>query len=237
MKRKIILTALLTIILIFGSCAENTNELQLTESNTTSAESSVIYENGKTTVKENSTVKAEKNTVFSTAQAVSKKVGKSTIKEQKITESEKNKSSNVCYITITCETINKNIESFSESKKNFLPESGVILKETSVKIDGGETVFDIIKKACKENSCSDKCKFCKASGIQIEYTYTPAFDNYYIEGIHQIYEKDCGMQSGWMYSVNGEFPNVGASSYKVKKNDKIVFAYTCDMGEDIGNIY
>lgn len=235
MKRKIILTVLLTIILIFGGCAENTNELTNTERGTNSAESSVIYESEKTTeTEEDTTAKIEETTAFSTTEA---KIGTSTTKKPKTTESEKTKSSNVCYITITCETINKNIDSFSESKKIFLPKRGVILKETSVEIDGGETVFDIIKKACKENTCSDKCKFCKANGIQIEYTYTPAFDNYYIEGIHQIYEKDCGMQSGWMYSVNGEFPNVGASSYKVKKNDKIIFAYTCDMGEDIGNIY
>ncbi len=237
MKKKIISAVLLTIILLFGGCAENTNKLPYTESNTNSTEASVVYESEKETVKENSTEKAEKITASSTTQTVPEKVNKTTTKEQKTDKSEKTTSGNVCYITIICESINKNINEFNESKKIFLPKSGVILKETSVEINGNETVFDVIKKACKENTCSDKCKFCKASGIQIEYTYTPAFDNYYIEGIHQIYEKDCGMQSGWMYSVNGEFPNVGVSSYKVKKGDKIVFAYTCDMGEDIGNTY
>ena len=95
----------------------------------------------------------------------------------------------------------------------------------------------MIKKACEENVCTDYCKYCKAGGVQIEYTYTPAFNNYYIEGIHQIYEKDCGTQSGWMYSVNGVFPDVGTSSYEVSTDDVIVFSFTCNMGEDIGNIY
>lgn len=143
----------------------------------------------------------------------------------------------VCFVTIICDTINKNQDMLKESKKAFVPSDGIILKDTPVEIDGDATAFDVIKKACSDNTCKANCKYCQRSGIQIEYTYTPAFANYYIEGIHQIYEKDCGKQSGWMYSVNGEFPNVGASSCSVKAGDKIVFAYTCDMGEDIGNIY
>lgn len=143
----------------------------------------------------------------------------------------------VCYVTIVCGTINNNIGSLKDSKKPFVPSDGIILNEAAVEVSQGDTAFDIIKKACKNNTCKAKCSYCKKGGIQIEYTYTPAFDNYYIEGIHQIYEKDCGTASGWMYSVNGIFPNVGVSSYSINPDDKLVFAYTCDMGEDIGNIY
>lgn len=142
-----------------------------------------------------------------------------------------------CFVTIVCDTINNNIDILKSSKKAFVPSDGIILKDVPVEVKDGETAFDVIKRACNENTCKANCKYCQKNGIQIEYTYTPAFDNYYIEGIHQIYEKDCGTQSGWMYSVNGEFPNVGTSSYSVKAGDKIVFAYTCDMGEDIGNSY
>ena len=81
------------------------------------------------------------------------------------------------------------------------------------------------------------CIYCQDRGIQLEYNYTPAFSNYYVEGIHQIYEKDCGTQSGWMYSVNGNFPDEGSSSYTVSSGDVIVFSFTCNMGEDIGNYY
>lgn len=144
---------------------------------------------------------------------------------------------NVCTVTIICGTINDNIDKLKNSKENFVPSDGIILKDVSVEVNDGETVFDVIKRACNENVCKNNCKYCQKSGVQIEYTYTPAFDNYYIEGIHQIYEKDCGTQSGWMYSVNGVFPNVGTSAYNIKAGDKIVFAYTCNMGEDIGNLY
>lgn len=147
------------------------------------------------------------------------------------------KKADVCYVTILCDRINDNITSLKDSKKVFVPSDGIILNEVSVEVSQGDSAFDIIKKACNENTCKAKCKYCQKSGIQIEYTYTPAFDNYYIEGIHQIYEKDCGTSSGWMYSVNGVFPTVGVSAYEIKPGDKIVFAYTCNMGEDIGNSY
>ena len=142
-----------------------------------------------------------------------------------------------CTVRIECGTIYDNISKLKSGKKAFLPASGVILDNVQVELSGGESAFDVIKKACEENVCTDSCKYCKASGVQIEYTYTPAFNNYYIEGIHQIYEKDCGTQSGWMYSVNGVFPDVGTSSYTVSPGDVIVFSFTCNMGEDIGNTY
>lgn len=142
-----------------------------------------------------------------------------------------------CTVRIECNTIYDNIGKLKSGKHAFLPISGVILDDVQVELNGGESAFDVIKKACEENVCTDNCKYCKANGVQIEYTYTPAFNNYYIEGIHQIYEKDCGTQSGWMYSVNGVFPDVGTSSYSVSPGDVIVFSFTCNMGEDIGNTY
>lgn len=71
--------------------------------------------------------------------------------------------------------------------------------------------------------------------IQIEYSYTPLYGSYYIEGINHLYEFDCGKQSGWMYKVNGWFPNYGCSSYKLEGGETIVWAYTCKgLGTDIG---
>lgn len=142
-----------------------------------------------------------------------------------------------CTVRIECKTIYDNIGKLKGGKKAFLPTNGIILDNVQVEFSGSESAFDVIKKACEENVCTDNCQYCKANGVQIEYTYTPAFNNYYIEGIHQIYEKDCGTQSGWMYSVNGAFPDVGTSSYTVSPGDVIVFAFTCNMGEDIGNSY
>ena len=35
------------------------------------------------------------------------------------------------------------------------------------------------------------------------------YNSVYIEGINNLYEFDCGELSGWMYKVNGWFPNYG----------------------------
>ena len=101
----------------------------------------------------------------------------------------------------------------------------------------GDTAFTVLRRACEQNVCTDNCQYCRSGGIQLEYVYTPGFETYYVEGIHQIYEKDCGVQSGWMFKVNGQFPLEGASSVSVKAGDRIVFCFTCDMGDDVGNHY
>lgn len=142
-----------------------------------------------------------------------------------------------CFVSIRCETIKDNLSSLKKGKEAFVPKSGVILDRAEVSFQNGESAFDVMKRACSENVCTDNCKYCQKSGIQLEYNFTPAFGTYYIEGIHQLYEKDCGSMSGWMFSVNGNFPTDGSSSYTVKPGDEIVFAYTCDMGDDIGNAY
>ncbi|MGN1443586.1 MAG: DUF4430 domain-containing protein [Acutalibacteraceae bacterium] len=162
----------------------------------------------------------------------SDKNGKNSTTTKKTVES-----TDICFVTIRCDTIKNNLSSLKKGKEIFVPKSGVILDHAKVECKSGESAFDVIKRACSENVCTDNCTYCRKGGIQLEYNFTPAFGTYYIEGIHQLYEKDCGSMSGWMFSVNGEFPTEGSSSYPVKPGDEIVFAYTCDMGDDIGNAY
>ena len=64
--------------------------------------------------------------------------------------------------------------------------------------------------------------------------YRGSGSNTYIEGINNLYEFDGGSNSGWMYSVNGVYPNYGVGSYKVKSSDVIKFNYTCNLGADLG---
>ena len=142
---------------------------------------------------------------------------------------------NTCTVRIECGTIYDNLQKLKAGKAAFVPKSGVILEDTAVTLQEGDTAFTVLKRACGEHVCTDNCRYCQAEGIQIEYNFTPVFETYYIEGIHQIYEKDCGAMSGWMFSVNGSFPEEGASSTAVSAGDRIVFCYTCDMGNDVGN--
>ena len=128
-----------------------------------------------------------------------------------------------CTITIRCDTILDNWDGLDPSKAGFVPDSGVILKKTQVGFYKGETVFDVLQRTCKEK------------GIQLEYSWTPMYNSYYIEGINHLYEFDCGPESGWMYKVNGWFPNYGCSSYALEGNETIVWCYTCvGLGADVG---
>ena len=130
-----------------------------------------------------------------------------------------------CTISIECSTILDHMEDLKETKKEFVPEDGWILKETQVSFKGGETAFDVLKKICGQQ------------GIHMASRYTPLYKSYYVEGINQLYEFDCGKNSGWMYSVNGKYPNYGSSSYELKDGDKIEWRYTCSLGSDVGDEY
>lgn len=127
-----------------------------------------------------------------------------------------------CTISIKCTSILDNLDALSAGKESYVPKNGIILSTSTVEFNEGATAYDILKRVCS------------AAGIQIEAAYTPAYGSYYVEGINHLYEFDCGDQSGWIYKVNGWSPNYGASQYKVKNGDSIVWGYTCKgMGSDV----
>ena len=95
-----------------------------------------------------------------------------------------------------------------------LPSDGVILDSVTVTCKKNETVLSALKRICKERNIAVESDF---SG--------------YVRGIAQLYEKDCGANSGWMYSVNGVFPGVGAGGYRLKEGDSVVWRYTCEYGD------
>lgn len=128
-----------------------------------------------------------------------------------------------CTIEIRCDTILNNMGDLKKGLDEFVPADGTILPTTTVTFTQGETVLDVLERVCTE------------WGIQLEYSWTPAYGSYYIEGINHLYEFSCGQQSGWMYKVNGWFPNYGCSKYILDDGDEIVWCYTCKgLGADVG---
>ncbi|MGE4353016.1 MAG: DUF4430 domain-containing protein [Oscillospiraceae bacterium] len=127
-----------------------------------------------------------------------------------------------CTIAIECTTILNNMDLLSEEKQELVPENGWVLSSVEVEFYDGETVFNVLQRTVKQY------------GIHMEYMNTPIYNSAYIEGIANLYEFDCGSLSGWMYSVNGLFPNYGCSRYQIQNGDNIAFIYTCDLGNDIG---
>ena len=112
-----------------------------------------------------------------------------------------------------------------EDKAELIPSDGWILGTVEMTFSEGESVFDVLQRACIEQ------------GIHMEYMNTPLTGRAYIEGIGNIYEFDAGSLSGWMYSVNGWFPNYGCSQYQLADGDVISWVYTCDLGNDVGGGY
>ena len=130
-----------------------------------------------------------------------------------------------CFIEIRCDNLLSQLDNMTKEKAAIVPADGTIIARTEVMLNGGETVFDVLRSVVRDQK------------IHFEYVDASAYNSVYIEGIANIYEYDCGPQSGWMYSVNGVFPGIGCSSYTLSDGDEIVFAYTCDMGADLGEEY
>jgi len=127
-----------------------------------------------------------------------------------------------CTFSIECSTILNNLNMLDSEKLEAVPSDGVILAKTTVTFYEGESVFDVLQRVCKEK------------GIHMESSWTPIYNSAYIEGIHNLYEFDCGELSGWMYRVNGWYPNYGCSRYQLKDGDVVEWRYTCDLGNDVG---
>ena len=132
--------------------------------------------------------------------------------------------SETIYLTIRCDTILDNWDNLDPSLKyeKYVPEDGVILARTEYVLRGGDTVYDVLDRAIRHNQ------------IQMECIYSQNYGSVYVQGINHLYEFSCGELSGWMYMVNGEFPNYGCSKYELKDGDEIVWCYTCDLGRDVG---
>lgn len=99
----------------------------------------------------------------------------------------------------------------------------IILESSLVELQANQTVFDILNQTTREN--------------KIHMDYSGRGGTIYIKGINNIYEHDMGAESGWMYSVNGEFPNTSCGSYVLEPGDVIEWRYTLNLGRDLGSSF
>lgn len=124
-------------------------------------------------------------------------------------------------ISIDCKNLAEDMSKLTKPElKKYIPEDGVILEPTEYRFKEGENVYDALESVCLAND------------IQLESSEDAVYKSRYIEGINYLYEKDGGKMSGWLFSVNGEVPNYGASKVKLKDGDEIRWFYTVDYAED-----
>ena len=124
-------------------------------------------------------------------------------------------------LSVTCAVLVGNT-ALDPEKAALVPDDGVIFPAASVEFYPGESVFNLLSREMRKN------------GIHMEFKSSAAYRTSYIEGIGNLYEFDAGELSGWMYRVNGSFPNKGCSSYLLSDGDTVEWVYTCDLGKDVG---
>ncbi|MEG0258798.1 MAG: DUF4430 domain-containing protein [Lysinibacillus sp.] len=136
------------------------------------------------------------------------------------------------YVTIAihAKTLLKNwnmLDPALQSEK-YVPKDGVILKTSKYELlSEDDTVWTVLSRAVKEHN------------IQMEYqgANENIYKSVYVEGINHLYEFSAGELSGWMYKVNGVYPNYGCSQYVLKDGDVIEWNYTVDLGRDLGQVW
>ncbi len=97
----------------------------------------------------------------------------------------------------------------------------VPLPATEMEITNGDTVLKALIAITKEKK------------IQMDYRGGQGATAY-IEGIDNVYEFDRGQGSGWMYRVNGIFPDRGAGVVPLLAGDRVEWIYTTNLGVDLG---
>lgn len=99
-----------------------------------------------------------------------------------------------------------------------IPGDGVVLEAAEYEIAEGETAYDILVEAARENGI---LLDMKGSGKMV-----------YISAIASLYEYEYGELAGWIYRVNGEMPSVGCGAYTLSDGDVIEWSYSLQMGSD-----
>ncbi|MBQ7033146.1 MAG: DUF4430 domain-containing protein [Clostridia bacterium] len=121
----------------------------------------------------------------------------------------------MCKLSVRCDSVLGNLSELKAGKIDVIPADGIIYMERTVPFSEGESAFDLLKREMEK------------ANIPLDYENNVIFNSVYIKGISNLYERDCGGFSGWVYTVNGISPNKGCSKYILKAGDKVEFAYTC----------
>ena len=227
MKNKRLCALLLTIAMCFCfvSCSGNTQTVDNSLSTTTQTEAVTQAQAGEDTATTEAKTTADKEST--TAQSTSKEKTKNNKEKEnkttvKLTTSKATTKKNEptvkdeisCTLNVECKSILNNMDKLKDGHSEYVPANGYIIKGYKYTAKAGFTAYDVLKKACEDNG--------------IKLTAKSSMYGTYVSGINNIDEFDCGSQSGWMYSINGNRPNVSASSQRVTDGDEITFEYVCE---------
>ena len=149
--------------------------------------------------------KVKKKNTKETTKTTTASKNESTVQtaENQTTEAKQEQS---CEFLISCKTV---LSNKSALQSNYQVPAGGKIYEKKMEFEEGDTVMDVLKR----------------TGVDIDISKG------YVAGIDGLYEFDCGKNSGWMYRVNGKFPNYMAGKCKLHDGDKVEWLYTCVRGD------
>ena len=93
------------------------------------------------------------------------------------------------------------------------------IARTAYTVENTATVADVIEKALNQNGIS----YANSGG---NYITSITYDE------TTLAEFTNGSNSGWMYTLNGRYPNLGVAEQTLKSGDVIVFHYTDDFTQE-----
>lgn len=96
------------------------------------------------------------------------------------------------------------------------PQGKTYLAKTSYTMAENSTVYDLLKQT------------------GLELTTTNYGSGVYVKAIEGLGEFDQGARSGWMYRVNGTFPEISCDACILADGDYVEWLYTRELGGDIG---
>ena len=120
-------------------------------------------------------------------------------------------------MSIDCKTV------AGRGDEKITPSDGIILEKTTFTLPEGSTAYDCLIYASK------KYKIAVEDSSKTLTDHRSA----YIAGINYLFEFDYGEMSGWMFSVNGTFGEVGCGEYTLSEGDNIEWRYTTNIGDDL----
>lgn len=137
-----------------------------------------------------------------------------------------NQGSLLVEISAECTTVLTKMDDIDSAVNppELIPEDGVVISRCEVSLPEGATAFDALIEAARQQR------------VRVDYTGASSMGTY-VSGIGGIYEFGFGGLSGWMYRVNGEFPDVSSADITLNPGDVVEFVYTCDLGHDVGDDY
>ena len=97
-------------------------------------------------------------------------------------------------------------------------QTSVFFAEREFILNPGETAYSLLRR----------------TGLNITSRGNPTLGGMYVSAINGFGEFSDGPNSGWMYSVNGTFPDVSSSLRELQDGDRVEWLFTRNLGHDLG---